>query len=131
MAKAVEEGAKEVKGVEVEVKFSALPEELGEADGIAIGMPTYHRDITRDMKRLLEEVAVRGINLKGKPGATFGSYGWSGEALGYIAAVMKDKFEMELVDKPLLVKYSPDAMALEKCRNLGRTLATKIIEKST
>ena len=130
MAGAVEEGAKSVTGVNVELKYFARPEELGEADGIILGMPTYHHDIGIDMKRLLEEVAVKGIKLKGKVGAAFGSYGWSGEAPRMLLEIMKNKFEMKIIEPPLLVKYDPDEKGLEECRKLGKTVAERIVKAS-
>jgi len=130
MARAVEEGAKSVAGVNVELKYFARPEELAEADAVILGMPTYHHDIGIDMKRLLEEVAVKGINLKGKVGAAFGSYGWSGEAPRMLLEVMKNKFEMETIGPPLLAKYSPDEKGLEECRKLGKTVAERIVRAS-
>jgi len=130
MARAVEEGAKLVAGVNVELKYFATPEELAKADGIILGMPTYHHDISIDMKRLLEEVAVKGINLKGKVGAAFGSYGWSGEAPRMLLEVMKNKFEMETIEPPLLIKYNPDEKGLEECRKLGKTVAERIVKTS-
>jgi flavorubredoxin len=129
MARAVEEGAKSV-GVNVEVKYFARPEELADADAIILGMPTYHHDISIDMKKLLEELAVKEINLKGKVGAAFGSYGWSGEAPRILLEVMKNKFEMETVEPAVLVKYAPDEKGLEECRKLGKTVAEKIVRAS-
>jgi len=129
MAKAIEEGAKSVSGVNVELRYFARPEELVEADGIILGMPTYHHDMGMDMKRLLEEVAIKKINLKGKIGATFGSYGWSGEAPRMLLEIMKNRFEMETIEPPLLAKYSPDQKSLEECRKLGKTLAERIRKK--
>ena len=130
MVRAVEEGAKSVAGVNVEVKYFARPEELAEADGIILGMPTYHHDMSIDIKRLLEEVAVKGINLKGKVGAAFGSYGWSGEAPRMLLEVMKNKFEMETIEPPLLAKYNPNEKSLEECRKLGKTVAERIVKTS-
>lgn len=130
MARAVEEGAKSVAGVNVEVKYFARPEELAEADGIILGMPTYHHDMGIDMKRLLEEVAVKGINLKGKVGAAFGSYGWSGEAPRMLLEVMKNKFEMITIEPPLIIKYSPGEKGLEECRKLGKTVAERTVKAS-
>ncbi len=60
-----------------------------------------------DFKNLFEEAAVQGISLKGKIGAAFGSYGWSGEAPKLILEIMKNKFEMQVVEPPLLAKYIP------------------------
>jgi flavodoxin I len=129
MARAVAEGAKSVAGVNVELKYFARPEDLAEADAIILGMPTYHHDMGVDMKRLLEEVAVKGINLKGKVGAAFGSYGWSGEAPRMLLEVMKNKFEMETIEPPLLIRYIPDEKGIEECRKLGKTVAKRIVKK--
>ncbi|MCW4034110.1 MAG: flavodoxin domain-containing protein, partial [Candidatus Bathyarchaeota archaeon] len=49
MARAIEEGAKSVVGINVDVKYYVSPEELQEADAIALGMPTYYHDMSRDM----------------------------------------------------------------------------------
>ncbi len=95
MARAVEEGAKSVAGANVESRYFARPEDLAEADGIILGMPTYHHDVGIEMKRLLEEVAVKAIDLRGKVGAAFGSYGWSGEAPTLLLEVMKNRFQMK------------------------------------
>jgi len=130
MARAVEDGAKSVAGVNVELKYFARPEDLVESDGIILGMPTYHHDVGMEMKSLLEELAVKGINLKGKMGAAFGSYGWSGEAPGMLLEIMKNKFEMETIEPPLLAKYNPDKKRLEECRKLGKTVAEKIVKTS-
>ena len=130
MAKAIGEGAKTVAGVDVEVKYFAKPEDLADAEAIILGMPTYHHDIGMDMKRLLEELAVKEINLKGKVGAAFGSYGWSGEAPPMLLEVMKNKFEMEVIEPALLIKYAPDEKGLEECRKLGKTVAERIVKAS-
>jgi len=36
---------------------------------------------------------------------------------------------MEVVEPPLLVRYTPDQLALEKCRELGRKVAEKVVHK--
>ena len=128
MARAVEEGAKSVVGIDVEVKYFAGPEELAEADAIILGMPTYYHDIGMDMKNLLEGAANREINLKGKVGAAFGSYGWSGEAPNMILEIMKNRFEMDVVEPALRIKYNPDKNGLEECRNLGKAVAEKLLK---
>jgi len=127
MAEAIAEGAKMVKGVDVALTFHTKPEELADPDAIILGMPTYHHDISSDMKKLLEEVAAKGIELKGKIGAAFGSYGWSGEAPKLLLEIMKKRFKMETVEPPLLVKYTPDEKSLEECRKLGKRIAEKLV----
>jgi flavorubredoxin len=130
MAKAVEEGAKSVVGVNVELKYFVRPEELAEADAIILGMPTYYHDMSRDMKNLLEGASKAEINLKGKVGAAFGSYGWSGEAPNMLVEIMKNRFGMDVVEPALRIKYNPDEKGLDACRKLGKTVAEKIVKTS-
>jgi flavorubredoxin len=77
MAKAVEEGLKEA-GVDVLSKrtVSARANELANVDAVVLGAPTYHHDLMASMKTFLFE--MEKADLKGKVGAAFGSYGWSG-----------------------------------------------------
>lgn len=66
MANAVAEGARTVQGAEVELSYHVDPEELSDFDAILVGAPTYHHDITLDMKNLFEEAASKGITMKRK-----------------------------------------------------------------
>jgi len=127
MARAIVEGAKTVQGVEVELNYYVRPEMLSDFDAIIVGVPTYHHDMTVDIKNLFEEASVKSINLKGKVGAAFGSYGWSGEAPRLVLEIMKNKFEMRVFESPLLIKYMPDQNGLEKCREFGKRVAERLM----
>jgi flavorubredoxin len=127
MAQAVADGARTVQGVNVELSYYAAVETLGNYDAILIGVPTYHHDMTTDIKRMFEEAAEKSITLKGKIGAAFGSYGWSGEAPKLVLEIMKNRFEMNVTEPPLLAKYSPDQTALEKCKDLGKRVAERLM----
>jgi len=129
MAKAMAEGIRKVEGVEVDVNYHVDAAELANYDAIIVGTPTYHHDTVLGMKDLFENAAVKGVNLKGKTGATFGSYGWSGEGPKLILEIMENKFEMHMIKPPLLVKYAPDQAALEKCREFGKMIAERVLQK--
>ena len=130
MAKAVAEGAKNAGNAEVELNYHVDADDLANFDAIILGAPTYHHDVPMDMKRLFEDAAAKGMNLKGKVGAAFGSYGWSGEAPKLLLEIMKNKFEMQVIEPPLLVKYAPDEKALSMCRELGKRVAETLIHKA-
>ena len=130
MAKAVAEGAQINDNIEVELNFHVEPEELSTFDAIIVGAPTYYHEMPFDFKRLFEEVAAKGISLKGKIGATFGSYGWSGEAPKNILEIMKNKFEMLVVEPPLLVNYVPDQKMLSACRDLGKRISESLMNRA-
>lgn len=127
MAKAVVEGAKSVPSVEVVLKYHVRPQELEEASGILFGSPTYHHDMTLPIKQILEEAAKADVKLQGKIGAAFGSYGWSGEAPKLILEVLKNRFGMRTIGSGLTILYTPDGNGLEQCRNLGKTVAEKVV----
>lgn len=127
MAKAVVEGAQSVQRVNVELSYYVDAEQLSQFDALVVGAPTYHHDMTLNMKRLFEEAGAKNVGLKGKLGAAFGSYGWSGEAPKLILEIMKNRFEMSVIEPPLLLKYTPDAAGLEKCRELGRRVAERLM----
>lgn len=127
MANAVAEGARSVQGVDVELNYIVPPEELARFDAVVVGVATYHHDIPVGFKSFFEDVAVKNVNLKSKVGAAFGSYGWSGEAPRLIIEIMKNKFEMNVTEPPLSIRYEPDQAGLEKCKELGRKVAEKLI----
>ncbi len=127
MANAVVEGAKSVPSVEVVLKYHVRPEELEEASAIIFGSPTYHHDMTLPIKHILEEAARANVQLQGKIGTAFGSYGWSGEAPKLILEVLKNRFGMRTIGSGLTILYTPDNNGLEQCRNLGKTVAEKIV----
>jgi flavorubredoxin len=90
-------------------------------------MPTYHHSLTNQTKTLLEDIPFKNVDLKGKVTAAFGSYGWSGEAPKMIIEVLKNKFGMNVEDRPLMMRYEPDGLGLQKCRELGRRIAEKLV----
>lgn len=130
MAEAVIEGIKTVQGIEVELTYHVSAEKLGDFDAVVIGVPTYYHDMPIDIKNLWEEAAEKNINLKGKIGAAFGSYGWSGEAPRLVLEIMKNKFEMQVVEPPLLIKYALDQTGIGKCREFGRKIAEKLMHSA-
>lgn len=130
MATAIAEGAKAVQGTEVELKYHSTPEELAGYDTILIGASTYHHDMSLDLKNLFEEAAVKKLNLKGKIGAAFGSYGWSGEAPRLVLEIMKNKFQMRIIEPCFLVKNEPDQKSLENCREYGKKIAEEITPRT-
>jgi flavodoxin I len=127
MANAIADGAKSAGNVEVEVNYHVDTEELSKFDAVLVGAPTYHHDMAMDTKRLFEEAADKGISLKGKVGAAFGSYGWSGEAPKLVLEIMKNRFEMQVTETPLLARYIPDQNTLNTCRSLGKRVAESLM----
>jgi len=130
MANAVAEGARNIGSTEVEMEYHVDADDLNRFDAVIVGVSTYHHDMPMDVKLLFEEAAEKGINLKGKTGAAFGSYGWSGEAPKLVLEIMKNKFEMVITESPLLARYMPDQNSLTLCRELGKRVSETLIHEA-
>lgn len=90
---------------------------------ILVGSSTLNRGTLYSTTGLLEE--IRGLEFKGKKGAAFGSYGWSGESVNMIAEGLK-KAGLEVVDDGIKVQWHPDDAAVEKCINYGKEFAARL-----
>ena len=127
MAKAIAEGAQSIGGIGIELNYHVDVSDLNNYDAILIGAPTYRKEMPVDFKSLFEEAEKQSINLKGKIGAAFGSYGWSGEAPKLVLELMQ-KFDMQVTETPILAKYAPDQAAIEACKNLGKRISESLIK---
>jgi len=89
---------------------------LEESTGILIGAPTINGDAPKPVWDLLSCMML--LEKKGKFGGTFGSYGWSGEAVEMINTRLKNlKFRVPLA--PEKVKLIPTKMELLGCFDFG------------
>ncbi|OYT66411.1 flavodoxin [ANME-1 cluster archaeon ex4572_4] len=125
MARAIETGLKEA-GVEVGVKKAARAnaDDLKEEDAVVLGSPTYVRNLIAAVKTFLFEMDK--ADLKGKVGAAFGSYGWSGESIEILTETMKNLAGMEVIEPGLRIKRRPTEKGLEECREFGKKIAERI-----
>ena len=127
IAKAIQDGIKEAR---VEVLLTrtaeATADDLADADAVILGAPTYHHDLFSLMKTFLFK--MEKANLKGKIGAAFGSYGWSGESVQMMSDTMKHIFRMNVMEPGLKLTGRPSGSSLEKGKEFGRKIAEKIKE---
>ncbi len=123
MAIAIEEGAR-AEGIETMLKNvnDADKDELRDADAVAIGSPNYNHAMMPTVKKFLNDIS--DIDLSGKVGLAFGSYGWSFEATDEINSKLKSYGSEMLYD--LLIKRMPGDEELEQCRRVGAQLAIRI-----
>ncbi len=128
MAKAVAEGLAE-GGLDVRVYdlrrniVEDFKEELEASKAIVVGTPTHDYMPAYEVNVLLSK--MEELNVKGKIGAVFGSYGWSGEAVYEVQRRMKS-LGFEVVAGPLRIIEDPDEDGLRKCRELGLAVAKRV-----
>ncbi len=126
MAAAVHEGASQVAGVRASLfdlqvgEVAPFIDLIEEADGLAFGTPTINGDAVKTVWDVLASLV--DIDTKGKLGAAFGSYGWTGEAVPMVEARMQG-LKMRVPEAGLRIKMHPTPDELADCRAFGQRLA--------
>lgn len=87
---------------------------------ILVGSPTVGNDMLGSVAGFLH--FLKELKMKGKKAATFGCYGWTGEAPKKMAEYL-EKAGFTLVDEPFRNNWNPDADKLKEARDLGKRLA--------
>ncbi|MGE1055082.1 FprA family A-type flavoprotein, partial [Bacillus sp. GFa4/2] len=91
---------------------------IQEADAVFIGSSTRYADMIGNLEDILKEMTE--MNLEGKIAASFGSYGWSGEAIEVIQDYLNEtnmnvqstskvikSTGMTHVEFPIRIRFSP------------------------
>jgi len=122
MADAIANGARSVGGSEVVLKDAsrAAPGDVSDADAIILGGATYNSELIPTMNPFLD--SLEGVDLKGKVGAAFGSYGWSGEGVPTLIDRMKS-FGMSVIEPGTTAVQAPTKDDIEMCFQLGKRIA--------
>jgi flavorubredoxin len=97
--------------------------ELLDAGALLVGSPTINNQVYPTVIDVMNY--IMGLKPKNLVGASFGSYGWSGEAVKHLDKMLQD-MKIELVQPGIRVKYVPTDEDLVACRNMGLAVAAKI-----
>lgn len=101
---------------------SNVATEILDAGALVVGSPTLNNNMYPTVADLL--TYLKGLKPKNLVGAAFGSYGWSGEAVGQVRGMLEE-MKIDLVDEGLRVKFVPNDDALQQCFDLGLRVAEK------
>ena len=86
---------------------------------VLVGSSTINNGILTSTAAILE--MIKGLKFKGKKGAAFGSYGWSGEAVKLITEEL-EKSGIEKINSGIREIWNPDEEALNRCREFGKSI---------
>lgn len=129
MAESIYAAARSVPGVRASLydleggDVSTFADLLEEADALVLGSPTINGDAVKPIWDLLSSLTV--IDVKGKLGAAFGSYGWSGEAVRMIEDRLRG-LKLRVPVPGIRVKLIPTTEELDACRQFGRALGDEL-----
>ena len=105
--------------------LSDVMTEILTAKAVILGSPTLNNGITPTIAPYLEE--LHGLKFKGKIGAVFGTYGWSGECVKLLEEALK-KAHIEKIQDGIKFQFNALPEDLKKCEQYGRDLGEKIKE---
>ena len=131
MAKTIAEGIREAGDIRAEVVDieniapGDLEAGLVRSGGLLVGSPTINRNTLLPVYKLF--ALVNPIRDKGKLAASFGSYGWSGEAVPLIENHLRN-LKFEIVQDGLAGKFSPGREDTAALRDFGRTFGLRFLE---
>ncbi|MEE9150323.1 MAG: FprA family A-type flavoprotein [Thermoplasmata archaeon] len=92
---------------------------------IIIGSPTFNNGMLPSVGGFL--TYIKGLRPRKRIGYAFGSYGWSGQAMGQIENVMKE-LKWELPMEGINLNYIPDDDELVKVKETGNELGKHLEE---
>ncbi|KPL19140.1 MAG: MBL fold metallo-hydrolase [candidate division Zixibacteria bacterium SM23_81] len=102
---------------------SEVVTEVLDAGALLVGSPTINNNMFPTVAGTL--AYLKGLKPKNLMGTAFGSYGWSGEAVGQVMEVLAE-MKIDLIGDGLKVKYVPDESVLAECFSLGSRVAEKL-----
>jgi flavorubredoxin len=109
--------------LKVNHRSDVMTQVLG-AKAVVIGSSTLNNGLLPRMAGFL--MYMRGLKPTNKFGAAFGSFGWSGEAVGLINTALED-MKIEVIEEGLRLKYVPDDQKLEECVEMGRRIGNRVL----
>ena len=134
MAELISRGASSVKNVVVEVMdienadLGTIDSKLTVADGIIIGSPTINQNTLLQVYKLAAMVSP--LRDRGKLAGSFGSYGWSGEAPGQIASMLKN-LKLRFFEEPAAFKFIPENDKEKSLIEYGERFARELAAQKT
>ena len=93
--------------------------EVFKSKAILVGSPTVNNGYLHSIAGILE--MIKGMKLKGKKAAAFGSYGWSGEAVKLITEELR-KAGFQILNDGIKVEWTPGEEETSKCIEFGENL---------
>ena len=130
MAKAIADGLIE-SGISVRIMNLACEHrsdiitELMDSKAVIVGSSTLNNGMLPRMADML--CYMKGLKPMNKFAASFGSYGWSGEAVKQIGKSLEE-MKMKVFGPGISQQFVPDHEGLKKCVDLGREIGAAIKE---
>ncbi len=121
-----ETGDFDVEIVDLEtIQADELESMLITSDALLVGSPTINQNTLLPVYKLF--ALINPLRDKGKLAGVFGSYGWSGEATGIIAAALRN-LKLNVFEETAGFKFAPGKDKKETLTEFGRKFAREFLK---
>ncbi len=103
--------------------YSDVVAEVLNAKAIVLGSSTLNNGMLPSMNTFI--YYMKGLKPFNKYAAAFGSFGWSGEAVGLINGICTD-LKLDVIEDGLKNKFIPNEDVLNQCVEMGRRIGEKV-----
>lgn len=110
----------------VDLPANELRDLLEETDALVVATPTINRDAPPPVWQAL--ALLSSVTPRGKIGAVFGSYGWSGEAVKLVEDRLSG-LKYKLAAPGLLFRFKPTEEDHQACHEFGEKIAGFILQQ--
>ncbi len=108
----------------IEHDISYLHSILNSSNAFLIGTPTINRDAVSPVWNLLS--GIDAVNCQKKSAAVFGSFGWSGEAVGFVNNRLKN-LKLNVFEDGFKINFVPSQQDLSDAMDFGIRFAKTIL----
>ena len=106
------------------VSIEVLEDQVSGSTGIIVGCPIINQNILLPVYQLF--AVINPIRDRGKLCGSFGSYGWSGDALKMIESNLTN-LKLKFFGEGIFVKFTPHDEELQKCYEYGKAFAAQLL----
>lgn len=101
-----------------------LDQKLTRSNAIIVGSPTINQNTLLPIYRMF--AVINPIRDRGKLAATFGSYGWSGEAIKIIEANLRS-LKLNVIQEGLATKFFPHEKVADEYVEFGKKFGSQLL----
>jgi len=132
IAEIIANGLRKAGDISVEVadiehiSLGDLEEKIVRSEGILVGSPTINQNTLLPVYKLF--ALLNPIRDKGKLAASFGSYGWSGEAVKLIEDHLRN-LKLNVIQPGMATKFLPNINQTEELELFGESFGREFLER--
>ena len=107
------------------MELAVIEQKIIEASGIILGSPTFSQNVLLPVYQVF--ALINPIRDRNKIAASFGSFGWSGEAAKIIDSALK-VLRLNVFTDGLMIRFTPHEETIKQCHDFGKAFGLKMLE---